>query len=204
MGQYSKATDTVPEPCRVAGMWLKPFCLGHHLLFKRLGLPFTEAPLAESGVNETGIGILICSGESYEWTMSRLLDGSWQEFIQRMNRGVCGPWYARKRIDWREADSLFRAYLADGYRWPPVNRRDESKNAVRITAPWEVLLKCRLVQAGFSESAVLNGYLPARWYDFLTLKEMHQLETCSHPSRWRPVFFTEYEYRQMHPEERTP
>lgn len=181
-------------------MWLRPFCLGHHLLFKRLALPFTEAPIAASGIDNIMVGALICSGQSYEWTRDLFLSGKWSLFVDRLSRGLCGPWYARKKVDLRESEDLFRAYLTDGYSRPPLNHY-ESRNGVQLTAPWEVLLKCRLVQAGFSESEVLNGYLPARWYDFFTLKELRQLDLCSDPSRWRRTFFTQAEYQQMHPED---
>jgi len=65
-----------------------------------------------------------------------------------------------------------------------------SKDAVALTAPWEIVLKCRLVQSGFSQSEVLNGYLPDMRYCFEAIRELDQLDHCSDASKWRRTFYT--------------
>lgn len=183
------AIETVPEPWTVAGTPLKPFSLGHHLLLKRLGLPFADAPFADADSAEFVAGIAVCAGHSYEWTLGMMLAGDWGNVVERWRKHVCGPWWNRRRIDWKQAKATFQLYLSDGYKSPPVCRRDGA-SGIELTAPWECLLKCELVGAGFSETEVFNGYLPARWYDYFTVSELKQLANCRDPKNWRKVFWT--------------
>lgn len=192
MGRVADITHTVPEPCVVAGVWLKPFCLGHHLLFKRLGFPFANEPLAPASIDEHVIpAVAICAGPSYEWTLSAMMDGTWPGEVKR--------WLKRIKRFRSESEAHFRAYLTDGYTTPPIWKHKATGPLISFGAPWEFMLKCRLVEGGFDESAVLNGYLLGRWYDYYTLQEFRQFESvqrlaaagAKHPeSVWRHVFYT--------------
>lgn len=203
MSRVATSADTVPEPCRIAGTWLRPFCLGHHLLFKRLALPYADAPNAVGEQDELILAIAVCAGTSCEWTLNRLLDGVWEWEVAQWTKRMRGPWYRRREMNWNEAASLFAAYLKDGYAQPPLWTHPTKGNSISLSTPWEVLLKTRLVQAGYEETDVLNGYLPGRWYDYFAVAEMRQLENHMRQSErglkpiWRRVFYTPKDKEQL-------
>lgn len=188
MGRVATALATVPQPCRILGTVLRPFCLGHHLLFKRVGLPFAGNSEADAGPDDILIGIAICGG-SYDDVLESFLDGTWPEVFARWKRNVQGRWYWPRRVNMVKAERMFREYLKRGYEEPPAWKYKTM--GVSLSAPWEVLLKCRLVLAGFTEREVLNGYLPARWYDYFTVSEIHQAQNIGDLKKFKPVFVTD-------------
>ena len=188
---YANASDCVPEPCHVAGTPLNHFSLGHHLLFVRLALPFADAPMADATPDQILEGVALCAADPIE-AQAAMLSGEWPDIVARWLKRVRKEWRKRKG-DWETAESLFRAYLIDGYRSAPVMQYASDGGTIKLTAPWENLLKCRLVMAGFSEREVLTGYLPARWYDYFTVCEIEGAKNCTDSKKWKPVFYT----RQM-------
>jgi hypothetical protein len=146
--------------------------------------------MAKFSQDDLIIGVAICAGESFEDTLNLMLRDEWDGIVAGWMKRVRGPWFNRRKVNLVAAELLFRAYLQDGYNPAPVWRR-QSAGGVCITAPWEETLKCRLVMAGFSESGTLNGYLPCRWYDYFTVSEIIQSDTCMHPKNWKKVFFTQ-------------
>lgn len=182
MKRFASIIETVPQPCRIFGTALRPFCLGHHLLFTRLGLPFADNPDAEGTTEQFMQAVTICASDSYESTLNALLDGSWIWNYQTWLKQV------RKRPGKDHGLPVFRKHLEDGYRIAPVWRH-VTKSTIHLSAPWEQLLKVRLVSAGFSVSEVLNGYLPERWYDYFTAMELKQAETCPEKD-WKQIFYT--------------
>jgi hypothetical protein len=199
---YANASATVPEPCQVLGTPLKPFCLGHHLLLSRLGSPLADNPLARVDRESLILAIAVCAGESYESTLAAMLGGDWPVMVERWTRRLRGPWWRRRKVDWGHSEMLFRAYLADGYQNAPVNRYPGSGD-IEITAPWEELILCRLVMAGFAPSFVFNAYLPAAWYHYFTVIELDQLARFATPANqfqvedWRKVFHTKQDAMRM-------
>ena len=193
--RYADVIECVPEPCQVLGTPLRPFSLGHHLLFKRLALPFERGPLEECSRDDLIMGVAVCAAP-YSETLAEILDGSYARTVEAWMRGVRGPWWRRRRVDWPEAETLFRLHLARGYRKPPVWRH-RTEGGLAITAPEECLLKGVLVRNGFSESEVLEGYLPARWYDYWTVTELEKAERCSDAKRWTRTFYTSEDAEAM-------
>jgi len=189
MTAFAQATDTVPEPCFILGTSLRPFCLGHHLLLKKLDLPFAGRPRASAGFDQIQIGIVIC-GQRYEETLEQLLTGTWEKIFDQWQAEVKKRSPSKAVI--REAEILFRAYLEDGYRQPPIWQGEAGhKVSVILSTPWVLALKNRLVMAGYAESEVLNGYLPGRWYDYYSVLELNAARECSDPTKWKSVFITE-------------
>ena len=183
MNRFANSMETVPVPCRVFGTALRPFSLGHHLLFARLGLPYADNPLASAGADKFMQAIFICA-HTYESNLEGQLDGTWGE--------TCEAWMFRVRDtqpDYSAAGHVFQAHLQDGYRIAPVWRH-ANKSKISLSAPWEELLKCRLVMAGFTLTEVLNGYLPALWYDYFTVMELDMLKHCTDPKDWKKIFYT--------------
>ncbi|MDE2106988.1 MAG: hypothetical protein KGL39_57810, partial [Patescibacteria group bacterium] len=165
MRRYANIRETIPQPCRIFGTVLRPFCLGHHLLFARLGLPFHGNPLADSSPGDFFSAVCVCAA-SYEETLNALLGGEWNgvyaRWLARINKLRRGPLlFGREKHlvnsakEYEAAKKVFSEHLFDAYRTPPVWRSDRS-GAIRFTAPWEETFKCRLISAGFSESEVLN------------------------------------------------
>jgi len=200
--KFATSAATVPEPCSVLGTSLRPFCLGHHLLFKRLALPFCGSPLADAEWEQIQIGIAIC-GQEWDETLAQLLNGEWGE--------VFGEWVSRLEFDTflgfrfrrklskeflDDATALFRAYLQDGYKKVPVWENVSDKNAISISAPWEMMLRNKLIQNGYSEEDVMRHYLPAAWYDYYTICELNSAKACSDPARWQKVFFTQDDFER--------
>jgi hypothetical protein len=184
--RFATATPTVPEPCFILGTAMKPFSLGHHILLKRLNLPFCGNPLFDAGNDDLMIGIAIC-GQSYDETLEQLLDGTWPKVFEDWLSQLKSKKTSQTTLV--ESEVLFRAYLSDGYKRPPVWRHDIVKG-ITLSAPWEMLLKNRLVMAGYREHEVVNGYLPARWYDYYTVSELDAAARCGDASKWRKVFYT--------------
>ena len=203
MSRYAQAAAIVPEPCRVFGTMLRPFCLGHHLLMKRLGLPFAGSALADAGEEDIMLGVAICGGASYEETLEQFHSGEWPNVFQNWKDELRGNWWNRRKLPKTfiaDGETLFRAYLQDGYQKTPVWNHDV-KDGVTISAPWELFLKNRLVMAGYSQTEVLNGYLPACWYDYYSICELKWASECRDPKTWRKIFFTQEDFEAMNPEE---
>jgi len=187
----------------VFGTMLRPFCLGHHLLFKRLGLPFAGNADADAGDDDYMLGVAICAGNSYEETLEQFHTGQWEHVFAAWTRQLRGPWYRRRKVSRAfldDAQDLFRAYLQDGYKHPSVWRLD-TKGGITLSAPWELVLKNRLVMAGYLETDVLNGYMPGRWYDYYSASELLAAGLCTDPKNWRKIFYTREDWKAMHPEE---
>ena len=176
-------------PRVIAGVEMRPFCLGHHLLLKLLGIPFAGNADADCGPEDVVSGIAVC-GLSYETALAAIHGGELPDIIARWRKAVSGPWWRPAVLDMVAVENEFRAYLRDGYMRPPV-WSSGGAGCVQFSAPWEELLKVRLVRAGLSEADVLAGYLPARWYDYHTLDELEAAESCRNPKQWRGVFFTQ-------------
>lgn len=204
MARYAQAAAIVPEPCRVFGTRLRPFCLGHHLLFKRLGLPFAGNADVDAGRGDILAAIAICGEDSYENTLELFHSGEWPEYVRRwtrkVERGLFWKNDIARQLFFEDGEVLFRAYLQDGYQRPPVWRY-ESKGTIALTAPWELTLKNRLVMAGYSESEVLNGYLPGRWYDYYSVFELKAAASITDEKQWRRIFFTKEDAMEMNPED---
>lgn len=126
--------------------------------------------------------IFVCA-HSYEENLEGQLDGTWA--------ASCEAWMRRvqdTKPDYLDAGKLFQSHLIAGYQIAPVWRH-VNKSQVSLSAPWEQLVKCRLIAAGFALSDILNGYLPGVWYDYFTAMELRQAETTSEKD-WKPVFYT--------------
>lgn len=194
--RFADIAETVPQPTRIAGTWLRPFCLGHHMLFKRMELPFAGNAMAEVSIEDVITGVMVCAGVSYEWTLSAMLDGSWNRVVEQWRRDARGPWYRRRRVDWKEATETFQDYLIDGYTVAPTWRYND-KSEISLSTPWELMLTWRLINKGFSETQVLNAYLPSLWYHYFALAELRQLEHVKEAKAWRKIFMTESDARQL-------
>ncbi len=184
MERFASIIETVPVPCRVVGTALRPFCLGHHLLLTRLGSAYADNPNAKTTTHELLRAIFICA-HSYEETIEGQLNGEWTNAATLWMAAVI-----KKKPDFAAARDIFQKHLADGYRIAPVWRHVSPAGGVTLSAPWEQLMKIRLVAAGFSLPEVMNGYLPERWYDYFTVMELRLADTIQNQKDWKPIFYT--------------
>lgn len=184
--KFANAVDCVPEPCAVLGTQLQPFCLGHHLLFGRMEVdPYSLA------TDDFLMAVFICA-YSYDDTVAGLLAGEWNDRYQR--------WLTKaKRLLKRDKGAVerFFRYLKTGYDKPPVWQHGQSKHATEFSAPWELLLRNRLITAGHSEQRVMNGYLPAVRYDYYTVLELNQAANLLDAKSWKKVFYTQADDEKM-------
>ena len=177
---YSAAM--APQPCRVLGRDLKPFCLGHHLLSQRLGLDWIDSA-------DFLLAVLLCA-HSYEDGLQLLRSGRILVALESWRRQLRPRWWGRcKQIDFTNGQLVFGEYIKEGYSRPKLWQYQDG--GLELSAPWENLLKVRLVGAGFSESAVLNKYLPLAWWDYYTVLELRQADRIVDPRQWRKIFVDE-------------
>ncbi len=183
MNRFANMLETVPVPCRIFGTVLRPFSLGHHLLFTRMGLPYANNPQAAAYADKFMQAVFICA-HSYEDNLEGQLDGTWAV--------MCEAWMQRVKDtnpDYAAAGVLFQAHLVEGYRMAPVWQHAKT-SAISLSSPWEELIRVRLVNSGFTLSEVMNGYLPALWYDYFTVMELEMLAHCTDANSWKKIFYT--------------
>ncbi|MEI7733163.1 MAG: hypothetical protein WCO56_26560 [Verrucomicrobiota bacterium] len=198
MFKFATSAATVPEPYCILGTTLQPFSLGHHLILKRLESPLCGGLPDAFSLPDLLLGVAVC-GQPYRVTMEQMLAGQWAREFARWQRQLRGPWWKRNRFsewDVERAKLLFRRYLADGYGHPPIWSH-AGPPGLTLTAPWELVLKNRLVIAGYSEHEVLSGYLPARWYDYYTVSELRCAEKCTDKLAWKKIFYTREDHEQI-------
>lgn len=152
-------------------------------MFVRCALPFADNPNADCNADQLLLAVFACA-HTYEEGVEGQVSGEWATSYERWIAKV-----QKTRPDMKAALATFRAHLADGYRMAPVWRHISSQ-CITMSAPWEEILKCRLVRAGFSLSDVMNGYLPERWYDYFAVCEIDAFLACEDTSRWKPTFYT--------------
>src|SRR5208283_684788 len=104
--RFACAADAEPEPSHVLGTALRPFCLGHHLWFGRLKLPFTEDPGADADEGQLLTAIAVCS-QSYEDTAALTQEGRWQREFDGWLAQLRGPWWKRHKPNLGEAERVF-------------------------------------------------------------------------------------------------
>lgn len=183
MKRFATIVETVPTPCQVLGTVLRPFSLGHHFLFVRLGLPYADNPDADAeDVMQFFQAVFVCAN-TYKDNIEGHLSGEWSKRFEEWLKAV-----KKKQFNLKEAQAVFQKHLEDGYRMAPVWRHQV--NGISLSAPWECLLKGRLVESGFSVDEVFEGYLPALWYDYFTSLELEAARDCSDRTKWKKVFYT--------------
>lgn len=197
MSRTATPRDLIPETHCVLGTLLRPFSLGHHLLFDCIASPFLGAPTAAVSPEDLAIAVFIC-GAPYSQTAAALLRGDWSSEFSRWTARLRPRWWQPTRFIHEVESAKFSAYLTDGYRRPPVWRHQLGAG-IAFSAPWECLLQCRLVSGGFALGDVLEMYLPAVWYHYHTLSEIAQADNCADAAKWRKTFYTADDEARLNP-----
>lgn len=167
---------------------MRPFCLGHHLLLRSLGLPFAGCSDADCSPDEIIPGVVLCGLTHAEGLEVLNTPGKLEKLVRQWRRRVIGGFWIKGRPDMLDIEATFRDYLRDGYKVPPCWSYPGS--GITLSAPWEVMLKTKLLQFGLSESEILAGYLPARQYEYASALEWEAAAACENPKLWRRMFWT--------------
>lgn len=187
MSRTATPRDLIPETHSVLGTLLRPFSLGHHLLFDRIGLPFAGDPTAEASPEDLALAVFLCAAP-YRATSESMLRGEWEDEFRTWTGKLRPRFYQRTRFIHEAESESFSRYLVDGYRKPPVWRHGTS--GITFSSPWECLISCRLVCGGFQMPEVMELYLPAAWYFYHTLSEIGMADNLTDVAKWRPTFYT--------------
>lgn len=198
MSRVATPKDLVNEPCRVLGTMLRPFSLGHHLLFTKLGLGFAGNPYYDSDPPQLAMAVFLCAAPHSDVESAMVRDEWADEFSKWAGRLKPKHFWSKPTFNHSTEASRFCDYLEAGYQRPPIWKH-ETASSVTLSAPWECLLKCRLISGGYSEREALEKYLPAAWYDYFTLLEIDQAANSVDPKRWRKIFFTEADNAMLNP-----
>ncbi len=195
MSRTATAADLVPEAHRVLGTLLRPFSLGHHLLLKRLGSPYTSHAEAEGSPAELALAVFCCA-VPFSVSLETILSGEWDAAFAAWSRRLRAPWWRRTRFQHATEAAAWRAYLTDGYRAAPIWRHG---GGLQLTAPWECLMLARLGANGQHQADILELYLPAAWYAYHTLAELQRADNWTGRGQWLPTFYTARHEAQLHP-----
>lgn len=173
--RFADAVECVPEPVQVAGTPLRPFSLGHHLILKRIAPEFCHpsAGAALEPLDRILLGVYVCAHDYFnlveEMVRFRFKDSfsRWADSVKKAFR--------KGTFVKTDVGPLFVAYLQVGYAQPPLMEKiSADDSSFDLSAPWETVLKARLMQNGFSEREVMEGYLPSLRYSYYTIQEMAQ------------------------------
>ncbi|MEI8289581.1 MAG: hypothetical protein WCH99_08905 [Verrucomicrobiota bacterium] len=145
------------------------------------------------------MGIAIC-GQEWDESREQLLTGQWPRVFARWQRQLAGPWWNRRKHGkaiLEDAEALFRAYLGDGYKRVPLWEDLNVQSGIELSAPWELVLKNKLIQNGHSEADVMRRYLPSCWYDYYCVGELNAAKACQVSSKWRRHFYTQEDHERI-------
>lgn len=189
MSRYATPRDLIPEAHCVLGTMLRPFSLGHHLLFARTSSPFEGNEAVVAPPEDLALAVFICAAP-YSQTQEAILRGDWESEHRLWTQKLKPRFWQRTPFKHEVEMQKFTAYLKDGYRRAPVQRH-QLANGVEFTSPWECLMLARLMQGGFSERTALELYMPAAWYHYHTISEIRQADNITNVASWRKTFWTE-------------
>lgn len=152
----------LPEPFRICGVKLRPFSLGHAILFKRFQIPFLDDE-GEPTFNDFVTAIILCACR-YEEAIEVFQDIKFDRTLRKWMKKLRG-------IDVNAKVKLFYDYLSEHVDCVPLYSRSE--NGSPMDAPFEQVVKLTLMsKCGRTETEVLNlPYSLAIW-DYLTFKAM--------------------------------
>lgn len=145
----------IPEPYQILGVKLRPFSLGHFIHMARHDVAFVSEKPAVAELSDLILGIQICS-VTYEGFMEWIYSANVAEEMKEWGRKA-------KDFDFDEKVKLFREYIAEGSKQPPIFFEEEPKQS---GAHWTQSLKVGLQGMGCSETEALNSPLSKAFEDY--------------------------------------
>lgn len=167
------ARAVFPPRCRVAGVRLVPFTLGHALLLQRVASPFDpfaeESRPAEHGDTALALWIL-----SHDWSAaSRRMDG-------RMARWQLAALAGRLWLTGGSAAAGLRQFLRAASAAPEARPTGEPSHA-STTPIVPLLLMAVMRDWGFTWTAALELPVTVAWWLHLSLLEAHDVIAFATP-----------------------
>jgi len=150
----------LPEPFTICKVTLRPFSLGHAILFKRCGLPFLDN--SDEPTKSDFINALILCACRYEEAVEVFQDPNFYKTLKRWIKRV-------GTINLEEKVNLFYDYLKYHLDNVPLFARPE--HGAPVEAPFEQVIKVTLMsKCNRTESEALNMPYSLAVWDFLTFK----------------------------------
>lgn len=170
-----------PRPCRILGIELRPFSLGHSLLLNDINSPFVAESPAPTTVHDLYIALSICALK-YE-TAKALADeaDAWRKLCdewiaENIKRNCGGTWariwkIARGRPlpEWdisKDVHAFFK-YLADGNARPDY-KAEPGNDMAFLYSPWQLRMIVKLRREfGMSREEIMDMPLAEAWWMYL-------------------------------------
>lgn len=160
-------TAAIPEPFTILGRRLKPYSLGHELLFQRFDVNFSNESSKAPWHDDLILGTLLCSHD-YAGALSALTS-SWLPLRLRLWAYRCG------KFDVKEKVQMFATYVADATRLPlydSLREPDPDKPVIMPGSPSVQSIKVTLMsEFGLSEIEALNTPYSLAIWNYLTFQE---------------------------------
>lgn len=155
MSGYAKAF--LPEPYRILGLNLRPFCLGHYLLMQRFGCGYLAN---EMNREDLLLGVLICS-MTYRQFLVFIEQKSFEREVKKWGKKI-------GLFDLPEKSDLFETYLKESLEEPNYIELHPSDNS----GDWAQSLKMTLMtRFHFTEEEALEMPLSQALADYYKLAE---------------------------------
>jgi hypothetical protein len=160
---YLKAAH--PEPFRILGKDLKPFCMGHELLLQRFGNRFSIESGEQPTVEDLAQAAYICS---HPYSRGFNLDGFNIAFRARVWRRVFGQKYLLNAL------ILFQQYIEAHTQIPEYEFDDKAKERETGTPLIQAVKICLMKHTKRSEDEVLNLPFALAFWDYLSFAESQE------------------------------
>lgn len=151
----------LPEPFTILGVRLRPFSLGHAILFTRFDVQFLQddaRPLESDFI----LGLILCACR-YEQAVEVFEDPDFDKTVRKWRRKTKG-------VDLDKAISLFYDYLNVHIGFLPFFCRPDGISAT-IEAPFEQVVRVTLMSKMHrTETDVMNMPYGLAVWDYVTLK----------------------------------
>ncbi len=152
-----------PEPFTILGKRLKPFCLGHEILFQRFGNRFSVESNEAPRIEDCLTGVFICS-QPYHNEAS--LEGFKIPMRARLVAKFFGPLYIANAFD------LFSRYIAAHTEIPDFYSKGDSDSKEEVGTPTVQAVKVSLMSnLGLSEDEALNVPFSLAFWNHLSWAE---------------------------------
>jgi len=158
------AVAALPDPYRILGLRLKPFCLGHYLLLQRFNCAFVASEPQPITREDVLLGVLICSMWNNEFLEFISGKGFWSEVRK---------WGKRVGIfDLTAKAGLFQRYLDESLHEPEYIEINSGEG----TGEWSQNVKMTLMtRLHYDEQSALNMPLSKALAEYYKLAESEGL-----------------------------
>lgn len=157
-------TAAIPEPFTILGRNLKPFSLGHELLFQRFGVNFSVESKDAPRYEDLILGVLLCSQEFDQALLS--LQSRWLPLRLKLWAWRCGKFDVAKKM------RLFHDYISEATKLPEYRQLREEGDPIKTGAPFVQTLKIYLMEKfGLNSAEALDTPYSLAVWDYFTSQE---------------------------------